>query len=182
VTGGHPWAFIVGLDLRLSNSQTQAYLWFIVLVSVYLATFALRFYHTGIFAGIGAPVDLLALGGISAGSFGAARASHWAQASITASAGAATPPPADTERRRWKLLPDLVKNDFDAFDLGDFQMIALTVAAIVIYIVINIYALTSLPYTRHVNLPDVDETLIGGTAVSQGAYLLKKLTSPLGKG
>jgi hypothetical protein len=76
VTQGHPWAFALGLDLRLSNSQMQAYLWFLVFVTVYFAEFVLRLYHTHFFGGIGAPTKLLALAGVSAGSFVGARASH----------------------------------------------------------------------------------------------------------
>jgi hypothetical protein len=178
VTSGHPWVFIIGIDQRLSNSQTQAYLWFIVLVSVYLAAFALRLYHTSFFGGIGAPVDLLALAGISAGSFAGARASNWVQTSR--SDGGAQKPPGSLTGSRWERLQDLFKNDAGQYDLGDFQMIALTVAAVAIYIVISVDALTSLSFTRHVDLPQVDETLIGGTAISQGAYLLKKFASPLG--
>ena len=33
ITNGHPWGFALGLDGRLSNSQTQIYLWFLVLTT-----------------------------------------------------------------------------------------------------------------------------------------------------
>jgi hypothetical protein len=174
VTQGHPWAFALGLDFRLSNSQTQLYLWFLIFSTVYLAELGLRLGFTGYLGGIGAPARLLALAGISALTFGAARGN------TTLKAAAGGKRPQIGLRSRWAHFEDLMTNDAGRFDLGDFQMIALTGAAILIYLVTSLIFLKSLAFARHVNLPGVEDALLGGTSASQGAYLLKKIGSPAG--
>jgi len=178
VTCGHPWVFALGVDGRISNSQTQLYLWFMLFATIYLTEIVVRTYYTGYFGGIGAPAKLLALSGISALTFGAARAN------ATLKDGAAkTPPPSD--RTRLNLLLDLFTSDSPTDkngrrSLGDFQMIVLTGAAIAVYLVTSIIWVTKLAWASHVDLPPVDDTLLGGTAASQGAYLFKKIASPAG--
>lgn len=180
VTGGHPWAFALGIDLRLSNSQTQLYLWFLVLSTVYLADLYLRVRYTGYFAGIGVPAKLLALSGVSALTFGAARANTTLKVAINPDSAAVDKAPATGLRCRLEYLKDLFTSDQGSVDLGDFQMIALTGVAILVYVVVSTQYLTRLACAGHIDLPQVDDTLLGGTAASQGAYLLKKFGSPLG--
>lgn len=196
VTGSHPWAFALGIDLRLSNSQTQIFLWFLVLATVYLAELSLRFAYTHYFGGISVPARLLALAGVSALTFGGARANTAAKVALAHASAAAPltlwaagthaatkPPPLDRrrlDRRRLEHFLDLFRNDDGKMDFGDFQMIALTVITIGVYLVISVYFLTDLPFQGRVNLPPVDDTLLGGTAISQGAYLAKKIGSGLG--
>lgn len=194
VTDKHPWAFALGLDLRLSNSQTQVYLWFLVFATVYLADLGLRFGFTGFLGGIGAPARLLALSGISALTFGIARTSTTIKnnANVTANAAAAANPPPggvvhkptktppSTDRSRWQIFLDLFTNDHNEVDLGDFQMIVLTGLAVLLYLALSVVALAHLPFAAHVDLPAVDDTLLGGTAATQGAYVLKKIGSPVG--
>jgi hypothetical protein len=178
LTGGHPWAFAMGIDCRLSNSQSQFYLWFIAFTAVYLAELGLRFGFTHYLGGIGVPTKLLLLSGVSALTFGAARANTTVKVALSS---AADPKPRPRHpRSRWSHLADLVTSDTGGFDLGDFQMIALTGLAILIYVSLSVAALAQLGYAAHVELPPVDDAVLGGTAATQGVYLLKKLVSPLG--
>jgi len=80
------------------------------------------------------------------------------------------------------LLTDLVQNDEGAPDLGDFQMIAITLTAVVIYLTSTFNALASIPLQVHVSLPDVDTSLLAGFGIGQGAYLVKKAALPPGRG
>jgi hypothetical protein len=186
IAGGHPWSFALGLDHRLSNSQTQIYLWFITLTTIYLAQLGLRTVYTPYFGGIGVDAKLLALAGISAATFGAARANTTIKAALAPGGiGAALAPggakgPPGRRLSRWEYLWDLFTNDQGTLDLGDFQMIALNAVAILVYLVLSIEFLSSLAFASHVDLPPVDDTLLGGTATAQGAYLLKKFGSHLG--
>lgn len=179
ITKAYPWGFALGIDRRLSNSQTQIYLWSLVLATVYFAELVTRFWFTDFVGGIGVPSRLLALSGISALSFGAARAITTAKVAADPQAAFAKAPP-PVGRPWWKLFMDLFTNDQQQLDLGDFQMIALTFVAILVYVITAWNWLKILPFTSHVDLPPLDDTLLGGTAVSHGAYLLKKLGSKLG--
>jgi hypothetical protein len=180
ITESHPWGFALGLDWRLSNSQTQIYLWFLAFTIVYFAELGLRVCYTGYFGGIGAPAKLLALTGISALTFGAARANTTLKVLANPDAAAADKGVPELGRSRLEHFKDLFRNDKGRLDLGDFQMIVLTGGAITIYLVLSITFLKTLDFAGHVDLPPVDETLLGGTAATQGAYLLKKFGSRLG--
>jgi hypothetical protein len=187
-TSGHPWGFALGLDNRLSNSQTQLYLWFLVLSTVYLAALALRYLYAGLLGGIVVPPNLLALAGISAGSFGTARLNTTVK-TLGSPTGNAGPKPAlaaepdeqheenKREPKRWQKLRELFTNDSGFFDLVDMQMIVLSPIAGLVYLGVCIDALTRIPLSGQMQLPTVDETLLGGTAASQGIYLFKKLVS-----
>ncbi|MBV8522247.1 MAG: hypothetical protein JOY71_08985 [Acetobacteraceae bacterium] len=180
VTKGHPWAFALGLDQRLSNSQTQIFLWFVLFTVVYVADLGVRVLRTGYFGGIDAPARLLALSGISALTFSAARASTMAKVLMDPVAARDHKGIGNGNRSRYQLLMDLFTNDAGAVDLGDSQMILLTGLGIIIYLFVAIDFISRIPYTTHVVLPPVESALLGGTGVSQGAYLLKKIGSRLG--
>jgi hypothetical protein len=79
----------------------------------------------------------------------------------------------------WK---DLVQNDKGEADLGDFQMILVTVAAVVVYGLSIFHFLGALPISTVISLPDVDTTLLSGFGVGQGAYLIKKAALNPGDG
>jgi hypothetical protein len=193
VTLAHPWSFALGIDFRLSNSQTQIYFWFVTFGTVFLAETVLRVVHVHYFGGIGAPARLLALSGISALTFVGARANATfkdAPGDAAAARAAGRPPPKGIPpgaiRTRWNVFLDLFTNDSvdqpnGRYDLGDFQMIVLTWAAIAMYLTDSALNFTDLIVASHVDLPPVDDTLLGGTAVSHGAYLFKKAVSPPGR-
>jgi hypothetical protein len=76
VTGGAPLKFIVGMDNRYSNSKFQLALWFWVVLSTYLATVVFRVWYAGwdFFGGVSIPQNLLVLSGLSAITYGGAKA------------------------------------------------------------------------------------------------------------
>lgn len=76
VTKGAPLKFIVGMDNRYSNSKFQLALWFWVAMSTYLATVAFRVCHVGLdfLGGVNIPQNLLVLSGLSAITYGGAKA------------------------------------------------------------------------------------------------------------
>jgi len=76
VTGGAPLRFIVGADNRYSNSKTQLAVWFWVVLSSYLAAVLFRLWYAGwdFFGGVNIPQNLLVLSGLSAITYGGAKA------------------------------------------------------------------------------------------------------------
>ena len=73
---GNPLSFCVGVDNRTSNSQTQMVFWSATVLVAYLTTIFLRGWVTGwdLLGGVSIPQNLLAFSGLSALSFGGARA------------------------------------------------------------------------------------------------------------
>jgi hypothetical protein len=80
------------------------------------------------------------------------------------------------------VLRHLFTNDNGYPDLGDTQMIVLSAVTGIIYLGITFVFLEQVSLSGHIDLPQVDDTLLGGTAVSHGAYLLKKVGSRPGQG
>jgi hypothetical protein len=79
-------------------------------------------------------------------------------------------------------LKDLVQNDHDQPDLGDFQMILIAFASVLIF-ALKVYSfLGAMPVAAEVSLPDVDTTLLASFGVGQGAYLVKKAALNVGDG
>jgi hypothetical protein len=76
VTHGKPLQFIIGMDHRYSNSKVQIAIWFWVLISTYLATVVFRVWFAGwdFFGAISIPQHLLELSGLSAITYGGAKA------------------------------------------------------------------------------------------------------------
>jgi hypothetical protein len=122
-----PLAFLVGVDNRYSNSQTQLALWFVTVATAYAATVVLRIWSLGFdyVGGVSIPQNLLLLSGLSALSFGGAKVITVQKTGTTGDK-----PKADKPR-----LADLVQNDDKEADLGDFQMIFITLAAVGIFCV-----------------------------------------------
>jgi hypothetical protein len=179
VTGYRPQAFVIGVDNRYSNSQCQLTLWFGTLATVYAATVILRFLWLGpdFIGGVGVTGNVMALTGLSALSFGGAKVITTQKADDPKQAAAA---PVDAAKP--DLLHDLVQDASGRADLGDFQMILITLTAVAIFGLASFHFLTTLPVETATTLPDVDTTLLSGFGLGQGAYLLKKAASPLGKG
>jgi len=169
-----PLAFLVGVDNRYSNSQTQMALWFVTVATVYAGTVVLRIWSLGFdyVGGVSIPENLLLLSGLSAFTFGGAKV---VTVQKTQSDG-------DKPKAAAPRLADLVQNDDKEADLGDFQMIFITLAAVGIFSVSAFHFLGRLSLLGGVTLPEVDSTLLGGFALGQGAYLFKKVALPPGKG
>jgi hypothetical protein len=178
ITRGHPWGFTNGLDGRLSNSQTQIYLWFLVLSTVYLSESGLRLLYAGVIGGITVPTNLLALAGVSAFTFGTARLNTMAKTNGAAPAMLSGVKDSETRQlSRREMFRQLFTNDNGLPDLGDMQMVILSAIACIVYLGVSATFLVRVSLSGHIDLPPVDDTLLGGTAVSQGAYLFKKLAS-----
>ena len=206
VTKWRPQKFLIGIDNRYSNSQCQLALWFGAAMTAYLATVFLRLYAGGadFLGGVTITENVLALSGLSALTFGGAKmvtaqktggmlpvpetpaASERISPVGAGTIGPIAAQPPQPLRKNMadnpNLLTDLVQNDEGAPDLGDFQMIAITLTAVVIYLTSTFNALASIPLQVHVSLPDVDTSLLAGFGIGQGAYLVKKAALPPGRG
>jgi hypothetical protein len=209
---GTPTKFLLGMDGRYSNSQCQLALWFGVAMTMYLSTMVLRVVRLdwAYLDGVALTANVMALTGLSALTFGAAKvvtaqkaenalaASAQGAAAAAAGAGAsgqdvvaaATLAATNTAKTGSGKSPtpepdiftDLFQNDQGQVDIGDFQMIFVALTAVVIFGLACFNALAVLPYQMHVSLPDVDSSLLAGFGIGQGAYLVKKAALPLGEG
>ncbi len=64
-----------------------------------------------------------------------------------------------------------------AADIGDFQLVVITILAVSVYLV-QIWAwLGNIPVGVTTTLPDVDTTILATFGLGQGAYLFKKQAS-----
>ena len=164
--------FIVGADNRYSKSKLQIAFWFLLTMSVYLATLWLRF-RSGfppLVGGVAIPENLLLLSGISALTFSGAKGIVQSRQNAAA-AGRSAEVKTTADRPR---PADLFTNDAGVPDLGDFQMVVITLIAGVVYTsqVVSFFAVVDL--CAEVSIPDVDATLLGIFGISHGAYLTKK--------
>jgi hypothetical protein len=62
---------------------------------------------------------------------------------------------------------DLVDNDLGEFDLGDFQMLILTLLAVGMYLVTPFNFLATIESLKAVSLPDVDTTILATFGLDQ---------------
>lgn len=176
---GHPSKLLLGEDNRYSNSKFQIASWFFVLLAAYLSNLVLRAYSFGMefWGGVNIPANLLLLSGLSAVTFGAAKGITTAKVQDAVAQGIANPKQAAASP---SLLRDFAQNDAGQFDLGDFQMIIVTLIALATYSVLIFSFLASLDSRRTQTLPDVDTTILATFGLGQGAYLTKKAVSPVG--
>ena len=167
--------FLVGRDNRYSKSKFQIALWFGTVIVAYLATLYLRWWTSvpGLIGGVDIPENLLLLSGISALSFGTAKGIAQGKENRAAAAGVQAKPPADQPR----FPTDLVCDDSGQPDLGDFQMVVITLVAVGVYLVQIFDFLGLLLMNAQVSMPDVDPTLLGIFGISHGTYLTKKAVS-----
>jgi hypothetical protein len=208
LSGFKPHELIIGEDNRYSNSKFQIALWFFVLIATYIATLWLRVWSAGwdFVGGVDIPKNLLLLSGMSAITFGGAKA-------ITANKDGASTVKSRADKPRF--LFDLTHNDGiiavpgqpavpaqpavgnqpavaaqpavpaqytvpPQFDFGDFQMLIITLIAVVTYLVLIFNSFGTVEYTKLVSLPDVDTTLLAAFGLGQGAYLAKKAVGNVG--
>jgi hypothetical protein len=193
VTKGAPLKFIVGMDNRYSNSKFQLALWFWVALSTYLAVVVFRIWYAGweFFGAVSIPPHLLELSGLSAITYGGAKAITTAKVDAAENpvtvAGAVVQRVADPDPKKVqapgqeRLFRDLVQNDIGGFDFGDFQMLVVTFVAVGMYLMLIFHFLGSIEFLKTVSLPDVDTTILAGFGLGQGAYLAKKAGGDVGK-
>jgi hypothetical protein len=180
LTRGHPLKLIIGQDGRYSNSKFQMAIWFWIVLSTYLAFVYLRVSQAGweFFDSIDIPKNLLLLSGMSALTFGGAKGITTAKANAAIAAG--NPNPKDPVGVHENFWTDLVQNDAGAFDIGDFQMLMVTLLAVGMYVALTLNFLETIAATASASLRDVDTTILASFGLGQGAYLTKKAVGNAG--
>ncbi|WP_009633893.1 hypothetical protein [Synechocystis sp. PCC 7509] len=169
------WNLIVGIDNRYSNSKTQIVLWFFILITTYIASIVLRGLYGGIdfVGGVSIPQNLLLLSGLSALTFATAKG-------ITQDK---FPPGKEKPKADKPKFPDdLFLDDQRRVDLGDFQMIIITLLAVFVYLAEVLGFLGTIEFHKVVTLPDVDTTILATFGLGQGIYLAKKFVGDAGGG
>jgi len=194
VTKWSPLTFIIGMDNRYSNSKFQLALWFWVALSTYLAVVVFRVWYAGwdFFGAVSIPDHLLALSGMSAITYGGAKAITTAKVDAAANPvnapGAAVPRVAIADPKNAagrtpahaRFFQDLTQNDFGGFDFGDFQMLVVTLIAVGMYLMLIFHFLGTVEFLKTAKLPDVDTTILATFGLGQGAYLTKKAAGNVG--
>lgn len=161
----------VGTDNRYSSSKFQMVVWFFALIYGYVGVTILRIWSGGAsFAGgLGIPQNLLLISGLSVLTFAGAKAIVNNQVE----SGKLTKSIEGKPR-----LSDLVEDDQHNVDLGDFQMLLLTLIAVATYLV-QVYGFVEvIGLHKKITLPDVDSTILASFGLGQGAYLMKKYVGP----
>ncbi|MFM8524554.1 MAG: hypothetical protein ACKOCM_02895 [Cyanobacteriota bacterium] len=161
-----------GMDGRLSNSKTQAAVWFFVLIVSYLVVTLLRVRSAGMtfLGGVSIPENLLYLSGFSVLTYGGAKAIT--QGQVNADPGAKPGALAGSVR-----LANYFTDDADNVDFGDFQMTMITLFVFVIYVLQVFEFCGHIELARDIVLPDIDSTLLSLFGLSQSAYLFKKVAA-----
>jgi hypothetical protein len=180
-----PLDYFIGMDGRVSNSQTQLVLWSTTVLGAYLTTVVLRAslgLSTGdayMYGGVQIPTNLLALSGFSGLTFAGARAVTTSKNAVAKAAN-----PAAGKTQGVAAFSDLFHDDNDPqrVDLGDAQMIIITFIAIATYLAQSFVFWSTLKAQPSVMMPDVDTYLLASFGIGQGAYLAKKAGSAPGDG
>ncbi len=193
-----PRAMIKGEDGRYSNSKFQIFIWFGVVFTTYVTTVLFRSWDFGIaYWQVGIPPNLLLLSGLSALTFAAAKGITTAKVNdlqpgqtnpkdpASATAAVITSPPTTAPAAQpaplgQGLLSDLTHDDYNKVDIGDFQMLVVTLIAVVTYLFIAFNFLGALEWRAGTMLPDVDTTILATFGLGQGAYLTKKALGEVG--
>ncbi|WP_146009621.1 hypothetical protein [Deinococcus planocerae] len=158
-----------GKDGRMSNSQTQVALWFLMVIAAFLTTVILRVAYGGLSyaTGVSIPENLLMLTGLSALVFVGARALTEAQTHRDPASKAEQDP-------RSAGVADLFHDDAGKFELSDFQMMVVTLIAVLAYALALLGWLDEVRFAAHTTLPDASGTILALFGVGQGAYLGRK--------
>jgi hypothetical protein len=166
-----PRRLVLGEDGRYSKSKFQVAVWFITLIAGYLATIGLRWWASDwtLVGGVGIPTDLLVISGISAFTFVGAKSvtvSKMAQSPAFAAMKQAVAPSHFPD--------DLINDDRGNPDLGDAQMVLITLVAVGTYVATVFSWLGVLHLAAQIQMPNIDSTLVAVFGLGQGAYLVKK--------
>ncbi|SET21801.1 hypothetical protein SAMN05216412_10445 [Nitrosospira multiformis] len=166
-TRGHPTHLYLGRDNRYSSSKFQTFLWFWLVISAYIAIVSHRIAAAGwsYVGGVDIPPHLLILSGISVLTFAGAKAITTGKVDEKPDLKQPAPEPKAT---------DLICDDNNRPDLGDFQMVAITILTVIIYAISAVEFMENIEFRRVVTMPDVDATLLSIFGLGQAAYLGKK--------
>ena len=170
-TKGRPASLYLGADNRYSNSKFQTALWFWMVISAYCAIVSHRIWASGgnYIGGVNIPQNLLVLSGISVLTFAAAKAITVGKVEQAAAKGENAKPAALDAKHS-----DLMTDDLNRTDLGDFQMVAITFLAAILYAIAVVEFMQRLEFRSVITMPDVDSTLLAIFGLGQAAYLGKK--------
>ncbi len=177
---------IIGEDNRYSNSKFQIAIWFFALITTYLATVLLRWcYAGGDYLQVDIPQHLLLLSGLSALTFAGAKAITTSKINLqnTQAEDVKQKPSAAkcNERGQPNFFRDLLQNDNNQVDFGDFQMLVVTLLAVGVYLLAVFQFINHIDVLKVITLPDVDTTILSTFGLGQGAYLTKKYAGDLGE-
>jgi hypothetical protein len=178
-TKGHPTRLYLGVDNRYSSSKFQTVLWFWIVISAYCAIVYYRIAAAGwsYIGGVDIPPNLLILSGISVLTFAAAKAITVGKVEQAAAKGEDTKTAAAAPKAG-----DLIQDDLNRTDLGDFQMVVITILTVIIYAISAVEFMQHIEFRRVVTMPDIDATLLAIFGLGQAAYLGKKATGDAGAG
>jgi hypothetical protein len=171
-TKGYPTELYLGQDNRYSSSKFQTVLWFWIVISAYLAIVYHRIDSAGwsYVGGVDIPPNLLILSGISVLTFATAKIITEGKVEKAAAKGDDWKSSAASPRAG-----DLIQDDLSRTDLGDFQMVVITIVAVIIYAITVVEFMEHIEFRRVVTMPDVDATLLAIFGLGQAAYLGKKV-------
>jgi hypothetical protein len=178
LTWWHPLKLIVGEDQRYSNSKFQMAAWFCIVIATYLGVVSLRVCELGwdFLGGVNIPSNLLLLSGMSALTYAGAKGITTAKIDTATAQGKPDPKPSGEPR----FFRDLLQNDAGSFDLGDFQMLVVTLLAVGMYAATVFHSLEVIQVSQTTLLPNVDTTILASFGLGQGAYLTKKAAGNAG--
>lgn len=184
----HPLNLIIGEDGRYSNSKFQIAIWFLTLISTYVATLVLRIWFAGcdFIGGVNIPHNLLLLSGMSVLTFAGAKAITTSKVNAEKAKPNGNQDPKDTAHATASFMQDLTHNDgtpgtTPQLDFGDFQMLIITLIAVGTYLVLVFNFLGTIEAAKGISLPDVDTTLLAAFTLGHGAYLTKKAAGNVGE-
>lgn len=171
-TRGRPSELYLGADNRYSSSKFQTVLWFWLVISAYIAIVSHRILAAGwsYVGGVDIPQNLLILSGISVLTFTAAKAITAGKVEKAATEGKPDVKTAAAGPRA----SDLISDDLNRTDLGDFQMVVITILGVIVYAISVAEFMGNIEFRRLVTMPDVDATLLSIFGLGQAAYLGKK--------
>ncbi len=163
----NPLRVVYGADGRPSTSKLQFWLWTIVVLFSYVALYAARVKGGSFIAINEIPPNVLVALGLSVVTATAAKG-------ITVSFlqnGSLVKPPATPATSG---ASQVVMDDDGSPDLSKIQMLAWTIIAVGVYLIMVNHAIKHGPYDK---LPDIDAALMVLMGLGQGAYLGTKLVT-----
>ena len=163
----NPMKLVEGADGRASTFKFQWFLWLIVTLFAYTALWVLRAVKGNFSALSGIPVSFLVALGLSTGTMAVAKGITTTYVQI----GRVTKPTLAAGSAKSGILRD----DNGVLELAKIQLVGFTVILIGIFLTAVVRQILSNEVTA--GLPNIDASLTVLLAISQGAYLGKKLVA-----
>lgn len=161
----NPLQVCIGTDGRLSSSKFQFFLWTIVALFTYAATYTARFAAGLALSDTKTPTNLLLAMGLSVTTMATAKAitaSYVANGKINKNIISARVQPGD-----------LFRDDSGSPDITKIQMMSWTLVAIAVYLS-QAFPQINNPSSASFTLPDIDTALMVLMGLGQGAFITTK--------